>query len=212
MRVQHEAAAEADGDQKTTTMDEELMMDVDEQAMTKEERRGAKEKQRMANEARRVAIDEQRGVLRSFALAGKTAMEAYDHLCKAYGSAAMSKWNVYKRFKEFKGGRTDYRGQRGQHTANRGSPKQRSEEGIAKIRSLIDEDARATITDLCIQSGFGRGAVRKILKEDLGFTKKCARWVPRLLTDEHKAAHVQMAEDWLQRYQADPGFKDKVRK
>ena len=31
-----------------------------------------------------------------------------------------------------------------------------------------------------------------------------------LFTDEHKAQHLQMARDWLQRYEADPGFKDKV--
>ena len=37
------------------------------------------------------------------------------------------------------------------------------------------------------------------------------RWVPRLLTDDHKAAHLQMARDWLQRYEADPeGFKKRI--
>ena len=92
---------------------------------------------------KRVAMDEQRGVLRSFALQdGTTAMEAYDHLCRAYGSGAMSKVNAYKRFKEFKEGRPDSRGKRGQHTGPRGRPGQRSEENVAKIRSLIEEDAR----------------------------------------------------------------------
>ena len=53
--------------------------------------------------------------------------------------------------------------------------------------------------------------IRDILKKDLGYTKKCSRWVPRLLTPEHKAAKVKMAEDFLAKIEADPeGFKKKV--
>ena len=33
--------------------------------------------------------DEQRAVLRSYCLAGKTASEAYDHISEAYGGEAM---------------------------------------------------------------------------------------------------------------------------
>ena len=42
------------------------------------------------------------------------------------------------------------------------------------------------------------------MKKDLGYTKKCARWVPRLLTPEHKAKQVKMAEDWIAKMEADP--------
>ena len=53
--------------------------------------------------------------------------------------------------------------------------------------------------------------VHDILTKDLGLTKKCARWVPRLLTPAHKAAKVKMAEDFLAKLEADPtGFKKKV--
>ena len=74
-------------------MDEE-----DNQPMTKAEKRAAKEKKRAENEAYRVAMDGQRATLQSCAEAGMTAREAYDHLCKAKGSAAMSKQAAYKRF------------------------------------------------------------------------------------------------------------------
>ena len=113
----------------------------------------------------------------------KTNRETYDHLCKAYGSGAMSKQNAYRVFKVFQEeGRTDYRGQRGQHESPRGSPKQRTEVSIAKIRELIKEDARMTFEALAYESGIGIATVKKIVKQDLGLTKKCARWVPRLLT------------------------------
>ena len=78
------------------------------------------------------------------------------------------------------------------------------------IRQLIEEDARVTIADLCNESGLGRGAVSKIVKDDLGYSKKAARWVPRLLTDEHKAKHLKMARDILQLLDADPEAWSKV--
>lgn len=123
----------------------------------------------------------------------------------------MSKKNAYRVFKEFKDGRTEYRGQRGQHSTPRGIPKQRNEENIAKIRALIEENSRSTVRELAIESGLGITTVQTIIKQDLGYTKKAARWVPRLLTPAHKAAKVQMAEDWIARWEADPDFKNKVR-
>ena len=85
-------------------------------------------------------------MLRSFCLAGKTATEAYDHLCKAYGNAAMSKSHTFRAFREFKEGRTDFKGKTGQHLTPRGSPKERTDENMAKVRDLIAEDARLTLT------------------------------------------------------------------
>ena len=79
-------------------MDERMDVDEREQLMTKQEKRAAKEKKRAANEAHNVAMDGQRATLQSCAQAGMTAREAYDHLCKAKGSAAMSKQAAYKRF------------------------------------------------------------------------------------------------------------------
>ena len=164
-------------------------MDVDEvtppaeEPLTREEKRAARREKRAAqeeklkaNEAQRVAWDGQRATLQSFAEAGKTAREAYDHLCKAKGSAAMSKQNAYRVFKEFKeSGRTDYRGQRGQHESPRGKPRERTEVNIAKIRELIEEDARMTFQALSYESGIGIATVKAIIKQDLGLTKKCAR-------------------------------------
>ena len=79
-------------------MDVDEEMDMDEQRpFTKEEKRAAKARKQAENEARRVAMDGQRATLQSCAEAGMTAREAYDHLCKAKGSAAMSKQAAYKR-------------------------------------------------------------------------------------------------------------------
>lgn len=117
---------------------------------------------------------------------------------------------IPRRFKEFKeGGRKDYREQRGKHGHQQRT--ERTEANIEKIRELIEEDARMTVQALSYVSGIGVRTVFNILKHDLGLTKKSARWVPRLLTPEHKAAKVKMAEDWIAKMEADPAnFKDAV--
>ena len=98
----------------------------------------------------------------------------YDHLCKAFGSGAMSKQNVYRVFKEFKEeDKTDYRGQRGQHESPRGTAKQRTEGNINKIHELIKEDARMTFEALSYESGIGIGTVKRIVKEDLKVSPRC---------------------------------------
>ena len=99
---------------------------------------------------------------------------------QAFGSGAMSKVNVYQRFKEFKEGRADYRGKRGQHTGYKRPI--RTEENIAKIRDLIAEDARSTLKELSIESGVSIFAVQQIIAKDLGYTKKCARSVSQSFT------------------------------
>ena len=112
------------------------------------------------------------------------------------------------RFKEFKEGREDYRGQRGKQGQQQRT--ERTDRNIAKIRELLEDDARMTFEALSYESGISVGTVRNIIVHDLGFTKKSARWVPRLLTPEHKAAQIQMAEDFKAKSNADPDFKKKV--
>ena len=71
---------------------------------------------------RRVSMDMegQRAVIQSFALIeGKTAKDAYKHLCMALGSGAMSQVAAYGMFKEFREGRTDYKSQRGENLRNK---------------------------------------------------------------------------------------------
>jgi hypothetical protein len=36
------------------------------------------------------------------------------------------------------------------------------------------------------------GSVKTIIKQHLQYSKVCARWIPRLLTDEHKSTQLQV--------------------
>ncbi len=47
--------------------------------------------------------------------------------------------------------------------------------------------------------GIGHNAVQEMI-ESLGYRKVCARWVPRLLTEDHKGQRKAITSELLQRY------------
>lgn len=58
---------------------------------------------------------------------------------------------------------------------------------------------------------FSHGSVHKIITEQIKFHKVCARWVPCLLTEEHKRKHFESGFEFLQRYQKEGNqFLDKI--
>lgn len=56
--------------------------------------------------------------------------------------------------------------------------------------------------DIVDEIGTGHDAVQKIIKE-LGYSKVCARWVPRMLTDELRQSRREVCTQMLQRYRAE---------
>ena len=72
------------------------------------------------------------------------------------------------------------------------------EDQVAIVRNLLDEDRRLTFDELQAATGFSRGSLQRIIHDDLEMKKVSARWVPRLLTEEHKIARVQLSTASLQ--------------
>ena len=50
---------------------------------------------------------------------------------------------------------------------------------------IIQEDRRVTVDTIARTLGMGHNAVQEMI-ESLGYRKVCARWVLRLLTEDHK--------------------------
>ena len=61
----------------------------------------------------------------------------------------------------------------------------RTEENIAKIRQIVRENRRLTVRSIAEQVNIDRETVRKILNEDLGMRKVCAKMVLKELTHRH---------------------------
>jgi hypothetical protein len=67
-------------------------------------------------------------------------------------------------------------------SASRGLRKRR--EQCDRVDALIWEKRRITVRELSGILNISKGSV-KTIRQHLQYSKLCARWIPRLLTDEH---------------------------
>ena len=79
------------------------------------------------------------------------------------------------------------------------------------VDALIRENRRITVHELSGILNISDGSVKTIIKQDLQYSKVCTRWIPHLLTDEHKNTRLQLAQSLLSRYEQEgDGFLDSV--
>lgn len=72
------------------------------------------------------------------------------------------------------------------------------------MNEKIRVDRRFTISELSDHfPEISRSLLHKLVTEKLGYHKFCARWIPKLLTDEHKIKRMSSAIDFLSRYDAE---------
>jgi len=67
------------------------------------------------------------------------------------------------------------------------------------VDEIIQDDRRVTADTIALTLGIGHYAVLEMI-ESLGYRKVCARWVPRLLTEDHKGQRKAIISELLQRY------------
>ncbi|GFW12635.1 histone-lysine N-methyltransferase SETMAR [Trichonephila clavipes] len=66
------------------------------------------------------------------------------------------------------------------------------------VETKIRENMRFTVTTLSLEfPDVSRSVLYKIVTENLNFKKLCSRWVPRLLTAEHKEKRFAISLDFL---------------
>jgi len=95
--------------------------------------------------------------------AGKSAVETIELINKAYGSAAMSRANVYRWYARFRDGREDMKGD-----ARSGRPSTaRTDENVESVCRLLTEDRRTTLQTIADRLNIGKETVRRIVTEDL---------------------------------------------
>lgn len=118
---------------------------------------------------------ELRSVIRFLVAKKKSAKEIYEELCQVYGEECMSSGMVRRWVRDFKNGRTDV------HDEARVGRPSVSDETIAKVEAAMLEDRRITVRELCEKiSEVSKTTIDKILTENLGYSKVCARWVPKI--------------------------------
>lgn len=144
---------------------------------------------------------ELRGVIRFLTGKNKTATEIHQELCSVYGQQCMSLQMVARWRTQFVNGRDQL------HDEERaGRPAHATtDENVALVKQLIDEDPRYTLDELTLRlpsrGECSRSSIRTIIHDVLGLRKVSARWVPRLLSDQHKTNRMGAALSLLTAYE-----------
>lgn len=116
-----------------------------------------------------------------------TASQSFDRLTAAFGDYAVSYATVKNWFAEFRRGRTSL-----EDEDRSGRPSEAvTEDNVELVRGMIQVDPRVTYAMIEKSLDIHPPQVHRILHEFLGVRKRTARWVPRQLTEEQKAARVE---------------------
>lgn len=134
-----------------------------------------------------------RAVIRFLNAKRVSPIDIHRQLIEVYGENCMSVQHVRKWCREFSEGRTEI------HDENRSGRPSVSDEVVEKVETILLEDRRITINELALRiPETSNTTIHKILTEKLGYHKVCARWVPRMLTENHKQQRVEIAQQFLQ--------------
>jgi len=88
--------------------------------------------------------------------------------------------------------------------ARSGRPSLVNDDLVRKVNERVRDDSRFTISDLSLHfPQISRTLLCETVSSHLGYRKVCARWVPKILTEEHKKQHVACALTFLMRYHKD---------
>ncbi|GFY00653.1 HTH_48 domain-containing protein [Trichonephila clavipes] len=82
-----------------------------------------------------------------------------------------------------------------------GRPSVITDELIQKVDCKVKENRRFTISSLAEKfPAVSRSVLYEIVSERLNYRKLCSRWVPKMLTVEHKTKRLGSALSFLERY------------
>ena len=152
-------------------------------------------------------ISEQRVYCKIQAQLGFPPTEIHADLQKVYGNGALKYATVCKWVRCFNDGRESV-----ENDPRVGRPVSvLTEKNVAIVKTLIEEDACYTVQEIEELSGIHSSSVLKILRERLGLSKICARWVPHLLTDKQKQSRVRLASQVIEKYdKCDPRCLEEI--
>ncbi|QQP39327.1 Mariner Mos1 transposase [Caligus rogercresseyi] len=92
-----------------------------------------------------------------------------------------------------------------------GRRKVRTDDFIEAVRVYVEADRRVTMEELAIKFETSISTIFHVLLDDLGLSIKSARWIPKMLTEDHKMKRVRCAKAFLKlNFELGLGFPDKI--
>lgn len=144
--------------------------------------------------------NEIRAVIKFFCLEHMSGKDIKARLDATLGSSAPAKSTVYSWVAEFGRGRTSCEDE---HRTGR-PIEVVTAENVKKVYKMIMGDRRLKVREIAEALSLSNGTVFKILHEHLEMHKSSARWVPRLLTPLQKQCRMEISEQCLELFRADP--------
>ncbi|XP_076036508.1 uncharacterized protein LOC143022255 [Oratosquilla oratoria] len=129
---------------------------------------------------------EQRYCIKFCVKLGDSQVETIRKIKQAFGDEAMGITQIKEWYRRFKGGRTSVESE-----TRSGRPStSRNETVINQLRTLVMQNRGITIKELANEVGVSCASVHCIMKEDLGFRKVAAKFVPK-----QKELHDELTKD-----------------
>ncbi|GFR79847.1 histone-lysine N-methyltransferase SETMAR [Elysia marginata] len=130
--------------------------------------------------------------------------ELYKQIAEIYGEGAISRYRLYQWCTWFVEGRKSLNDE-----LKSGRPKtSTNEENTTRVDELIKCDRRMKISEIALKLEILRSTVHEIVHDTLGYWKVSARWVPKMLTEDHKLQRFELSQRLLLRCQQAHGDED----
>jgi len=118
----------------------------------------------------------------------------------------MSQRKAYEWVERFKSGLT-----RVTDEGHSGRPStSRTQDHINRADAMVREDRQITVSEVAAHLDISYGSAFAILHDDLRYRKVCAWWIPKELTVVHKQQRVEVATQFVRRYEEDPRILERT--
>ena len=87
-----------------------------------------------------------------------------------------------------------------------GHPQARTDENVERVRQKVPSDRHLTVRMIADELGMNSDRVWRIIMEDLGKRKICAKMVPKLLNERQNERRVQVCQDILEQLETEPNL------
>ena len=151
-------------------------------------------------------LKEQRFAVKFCVKLEKFITEMFAMLNTAYGDVDMKRAICFRWHKRFKNGRLSFDDDErfGRLSTSTDDPH------IDEINTLVRANRRLTVRELAEECGISVGSCHHILTEELEMQHVTAKFVPRLMTSNQQAQHVQVCHDLLDHSENDKEFLSKI--
>ena len=137
-----------------------------------------------------------------------TPVQCWNQLHSVYGEECMSKPTVRRWHKKFRqgDGLTPVSDE-----LRSGRPRSHcTPEKIQAVSDILGQNGRKTIKQVSKETGLTWSTAQKVVKKDLKLSRRTAKFIPRILTEEQKRTRRSFCQQNLDCLKADPYLLDKL--